>query len=71
MSPYERNLFTADNAIAVICPVVSSDLIASRNGARKSSGEINFKSSIFSTASLSSLKDLLRLSECSYCKDIS
>lgn len=66
INPYDRNLLTADKAILVTAPVVSSDLIASKNGARKFSGEINFKSSIFSTDSLSSLNDFARPSGFSY-----
>lgn len=66
ISPYDKNLFTADKAILVVCPVVSSERIASRKGARKTSGDINFRSSIWSTDSFKSLKDFDKLSELSY-----
>jgi hypothetical protein len=60
----------ADNAMLVTDPVVSSERIASKNGERKVSGEINFKSSILRTDSFNSLNDLDRLSELSYCNTI-
>lgn len=53
--PYERNLFNADNARLVIWPVVSSERMTSRNGARKICGSIKRKSSILINRFLSSL----------------
>lgn len=44
--PYERNLFNAESARLVICPVVSSDRMTSRNGARNTFGSIKRKSSM-------------------------
>lgn len=66
--PYERNLFNADNARLVIWPVVSSERITSRNGARKTFGSIKRRSSTLTNWVFNSENCFIRPSCSSSCE---